>query len=84
MTPASRPARVGFAVSRAVGPAVTRNLVRRRLRHLVAARTGQLPTGSTMVVRALPPSAQATYAELDAALDKALRSALTRAAADRP
>ena len=26
--------RVGFVVSKAVGPAVTRNLVKRRLRHL--------------------------------------------------
>lgn len=66
------PAKVGFVVSRAVGPAVTRNLVRRRLRHLAAGRLDRLPAGSLTVVRALPASASATYAELDAALGRAL------------
>src|SRR4029078_8393811 len=37
------PARVGFVVPRAVGPAVTRNLVRRRLRHLLRDRLARLP-----------------------------------------
>src|SRR3954468_21017991 len=32
------PPRVGLVVSKAVGPAVTRNLVKRRLRHLVRER----------------------------------------------
>lgn len=71
--PVRGPARAGFVVSRAVGPAVVRNRVRRRLRHLVLARLGELPAGSRLVVRALPPAAHASYAELATALDHALR-----------
>lgn len=54
-SPASAaPARVGFVVSRAVGGAVIRNRVKRRLRHLLAARLSILSAGSLLVVRALP------------------------------
>ena len=47
--------RVGFVVSKAVGNAVTRNRVKRRLRHLV----GGLPVAfaADVVVRALPSAA---------------------------
>jgi ribonuclease P protein component len=69
--------RVGFVVSRAVGPAVTRNRVRRRLRHLVAARLDRLPSGSRVVVRALPASATASHAQLAAALERALERAVS-------
>lgn len=58
------PARVGFIVSKAVGPAVTRNLVKRRLRHWSRERISSLPDGAVLVVRALPPAAGASYAEL--------------------
>jgi ribonuclease P protein component len=68
--------RSGFVVSRAVGGAVVRNRVRRRLRHLVAARLSTLPTGSRLVVRALPASAGASSTALGAALDEALTSHL--------
>lgn len=71
-----RPARVGFVVSRAVGGAVTRNVVRRRLRHLVRDRLGSLPAGALVVVRALPPAADAAYSRLGADLDAALDSLL--------
>jgi len=66
------PPRVGFVVSRAVGNAVTRNRVRRRLRELVRLRRGCLATGSLLVVRALPPSAGASYAELRSDLTRCL------------
>ena len=66
------PARAGFVVSKAVGPAVTRNRVKRRLRHLVAARIGTLPDGAVLVVRALPPAAVAATADLARDLDSAL------------
>ena len=69
---ATTDARVGFVVSRAVGPAVTRNRVRRRLRHLVAGLLPGLPPGSRVVIRALPASASASFAQLDAALRRAL------------
>jgi ribonuclease P protein component len=70
---------VGFVVSRAVGPAVTRNLVRRRLRALVHERLDVLPAGSRLVVRALPPAAGASYHRLGADLDAALATATRRA-----
>lgn len=75
------PARVGFVVSRAVGPAVTRNLVKRRLRHLLRERLGRLPRGSLLVVRALPAAAGTSYAELAADLDRRLDRLLDRVAA---
>jgi ribonuclease P protein component len=71
--------RVGFVVSRAVGPAVVRNRVLRRLRHLMAARLDQLPGGSRVVVRAFPPASIATSAGLGEALDRALAHALGQA-----
>lgn len=64
--------RIGFVVSRAVGPAVTRNLVKRRLRHLCRDRLEALPSGSMLVVRALPAAAQASYLELADELDRCL------------
>lgn len=71
--------RVGFVVSRAVGAAVVRNRVRRRLRHLVADQLDRIPPGSRVVVRALPGSALATYDQLGAALRSALDRALHQA-----
>ena len=68
----SSPARVGFVVSKAVGSAVTRNLVKRRLRHLMRERVGALPDGSLLVVRAQPASAGATYRDLAEELDRCL------------
>jgi ribonuclease P protein component len=68
--------RIGLVVPRAVGPAVTRNLVRRRLRHLLRERLDRLPAGSRCVVRVLPPAAAAPYPALAAALDRALERAL--------
>jgi ribonuclease P protein component len=80
---ASEAPRVGFVVSRAVGAAVVRNRVRRRLRHLVADQLDRIPPGSRVVVRALPGSALATYDQLDAALRSALDTAM-RARPARP
>ncbi|MGX6605472.1 ribonuclease P protein component [Micromonosporaceae bacterium Da 78-11] len=68
-------ARAGFVVSKAVGNAVVRNKVRRRLRHLVRPLLDELPDGSMLVVRALPPSADASAATLGADLEAALAAA---------
>ena len=68
-------ARVGFVVSKAVGAAVTRNKVRRRLRHLTRSRLASLPAGALLVVRALPAAATASYEGLGADLDAALTAA---------
>jgi ribonuclease P protein component len=57
---------------------VVRHRVTRRLRHLVAARLDTLPAGSMLVVRALPPAATASSAELAADLDSGLRTAVRK------
>lgn len=64
--PGTEPPRVGFIVSKAVGGAVRRNLVQRRLRAVLAGRLEELPAGSLTVVRALPAAATASYDELGA------------------
>jgi ribonuclease P protein component len=71
----SVPARAGFVVSKAVGNAVVRNVVRRRLRHLVRERLPELPAGAALVVRALPAAAELSYARLGADLDAAITAA---------
>lgn len=63
-TRADHPPRVGFVVSKAVGGAVQRNLVKRRLREIVRAELGSTPTGVDLVVRANPGAAQASFEEL--------------------
>ena len=68
-------ARAGFVVSKAVGNAVVRNKVRRRLRHLVRPRLAELPAGARLVVRALPAAASASFDTLGADLDAALAAA---------
>ncbi|MGW7350259.1 ribonuclease P protein component [Streptomyces sp. Z26] len=73
------PTRAGFVVSKAVGGATVRNLVKRRLRHLIRDRLASLPTGSLVVVRALPGAGTADHAELARDLDTALQRLLGRA-----
>jgi ribonuclease P protein component len=65
--------RVGFVVSKAVGNAVVRHRVTRRLRHVVRDRLDAVQPGSTLVVRALPSSATAPSTELGSDFDSALR-----------
>ena len=68
----SEPVKVGFVVAKSVGQAVTRNRVKRRLRHLMRERISSLPSGSLLVVRALPGAADATWRDLAAELDRCL------------
>lgn len=70
---------VGFVVGKNVGGSVQRHRVSRRLRAQVAQRLNLLPAGSGTVVRALPPAAVLSSAELGSGLDKAF-AALTRLA----
>ncbi|MFH8793962.1 ribonuclease P protein component [Streptomyces sp. NPDC017941] len=70
------PTRAGFVVSKAVGGAVVRNKVKRRLRHLMRDRVAQLPPGSLVVVRALPGAGDADHAQLARDLDAALERLL--------
>ena len=68
----STPTQVGFVVAKSVGPSVTRNRVKRRLRHLMRERIDSLPVGSMVVVRALPASAEADSRALSTELDRCL------------
>ncbi|MEF9905084.1 ribonuclease P protein component [Streptomyces sp. P9-A2] len=70
------PTRAGFVVSKAVGGAVVRNKVKRRLRHLMRDRVALLPPGSLVVVRALPGAGDAAHAQLAQDLDAALQRLL--------
>lgn len=65
----------GFVVNKGVGPATVRNRVKRRLRHITAEHLGRLPVGTRLVVRALPRSAEASYATLKTDLGAALQRA---------
>ncbi|MDO4412556.1 ribonuclease P protein component [Cutibacterium sp.] len=68
--------RVGFVVSKAVGNAVTRNRVKRRLRHLCRPLVDELEDGTVVVVRALPTAAtepDRVAKDLDGAWHQALR-----------
>ncbi|MFS8203161.1 ribonuclease P protein component (plasmid) [Streptomyces sp. CWNU-52B] len=68
--------RAGFVVSKAVGGAVVRNRVKRRLRHLMRERVALLTPGSLVVVRALPGAGDADHAQLARDLDAALERLL--------
>jgi ribonuclease P protein component len=86
---ANPPARAGFVVSKAVGNAVIRNQVKRRLRHLVREHLPTLPPGADLVVRALPAASNRGYPGLAADLAQAIeaasrpRSSRTTPSADR-
>jgi ribonuclease P protein component len=69
----------GFAVSRTVGGAVTRNLITRRLRAILAEVLPTLPVGTRVVVRALPPAASATFDDLRSAVSDAMSRSLAKA-----
>ncbi|GAA1483887.1 ribonuclease P protein component [Brachybacterium fresconis] len=71
-------ARVGFVVSKKIGNAVVRNRVTRRLREIVRPRLVELPPGTAVVVRSLPGIDQVPFAQLEAEVDSALGSAVTK------
>ena len=71
------PVRVGFVVSKAVGNAAIRNRVKRRLRHLAREHVSSLPGSAVLVVRALPPAADASYPELGDDLTRCLGRVLS-------
>ena len=85
--------RVGFIVDRSLGNAVIRNRVKRRLRHLVAARVAEAPAGIDIagidiagidiVVRALPRAAT-DPARVPIDFESAWRDAVSRLTTRRP
>lgn len=62
--------RLGLAVSKAVGKAVTRNQVKRRLRVLARRYEDLLPQSCDVVIRAKPSAAHAEFSSLDGQLAK--------------
>ncbi|RKO22564.1 ribonuclease P protein component [Pseudarthrobacter phenanthrenivorans] len=77
---ADEPSRIGFIVSKSVGNAVVRNLVKRRLREAGAASLREHGTGFAIVVRALPASATASWDQLLSDYNAALESTMVRLA----
>ena len=69
---------MGLVVGRVVGPSVARHRVSRRLRAALAGIVAELPSGSWVVVRALPGAH--SDAELPADAVRAVRAAAERAA----
>jgi ribonuclease P protein component len=72
-----RDVKVGLVVSKAVGNAVVRNRVKRRLRHLCADQLSATPPGTRIVIRALPGAA-AHPDELGSDLSRAWVKAMAR------
>ena len=65
---------VAYAVSRKVGGAVERNLLRRRMRAIVAEQAGDLPTGAYLV-RSGPDGPALEFRELKVAMSRAMEKA---------
>jgi ribonuclease P protein component len=74
-------ARFGFIVSKKVGTAVRRNLVRRRLKAVCHEALGEGVQGIDVVVRALPGAADVEWGELRAEVLDALTRRSARLAA---
>lgn len=76
------PTRIGFAISKRVGDAVRRNLVKRRLREHIRRALWKIAPGWDMIIGARPGAAQADDATLGAeALDLLARGRLLLSAA---
>ncbi|MBH9972300.1 ribonuclease P protein component [Bifidobacterium sp. W8109] len=65
--------RMGLAVSKNVGKAVTRNKVKRRFRQLAGFKEDLLPSSCDLVLRAKPSAATATYKQLEEQVDRLFR-----------
>ncbi|MDK8450573.1 ribonuclease P protein component [Corynebacterium mastitidis] len=76
--------RFGLVVSKAVGNAVLRHRVSRRLRHACMELAGELCPGDHVVVRALPAAAQASSSQLTQDMRRALRKLARKSASDAP
>ncbi|SJN11691.1 Ribonuclease P protein component [Leucobacter sp. 7(1)] len=80
---AGEPARFGFIVSKAVGNAVQRNLVRRRLKTIAERRIAAGMSGLDIVFRALPAILDPEFADLEREVNRALTRVEARLAPDQ-
>lgn len=74
----SGPARFGFVVAKTVGNAVTRNLVKRRLRAIGAEILGGMSASMDVVIRALPASATASWVSLHTEITEGVSMEMAR------
>ena len=70
--------RMGLAVSKNVGKAVTRNKVKRRFRQLAGSKEDLLPSSCDLVMRAKPSAAGATYQQLGEQVDRLFRDLMRK------
>jgi len=78
--PAARGARVGIAVSKSIGKAVSRNRVRRRIQNTLDALRFGDTGGYDILVVAKPGAAERSYLDFAAQLRTALSGVIERAA----
>jgi ribonuclease P protein component len=74
----SSPTRFGFIVGKNVGNAVTRNLVRRRLRSIGRDLLASRATGGDIVVRALPGVEQLPWVNLHSEITNVVNGSVGR------
>jgi ribonuclease P protein component len=72
----SRASRFGWSVKRALGGAVVRNRIRRRVREIVRLHRSELPAGWDVVIHPRATVADAEFAALQKELVDLIRSAL--------
>ena len=71
---ASRASRFGISIKKALGGAVVRNRIRRRIREILRRNRTEIPTGWDIVIHPRSTVAQAAFAPLEAELLRLLRS----------
>jgi ribonuclease P protein component len=70
----SRISRFGISVKKALGGAVVRNRIKRRIREILRRNRTEIPTGWDIVIHPRTTVAQAAFAPLEAELLRLLRS----------
>jgi len=74
----NRASRFGISVKKALGGAVVRNRIRRRIREILRRNRMEIPTGWDIVIHPRRSVAQAPFAPLEAELVRLLRSIVAK------